>query len=240
MGPPQSEEKQSSEGGGAGGALAAYLLGVATAGAVLIARKLQKKLRRRRRVVSARDLPSCYPLVWAGQELLVVSPTWPESLISPSDGVPPNAAARPPAPASAGCRQAAPLALTCLLWLQVGVLPARYQSSRFPGKPLVPILGKPMILRTYEQVGTGHAGAEPCSVLYPGVLGAGVWRSVPSSRLDRAPMGCWKVPHGWVAPENAGSCKAPVLHVNWQLRPPATAAQPPRQHRAVCTPQPHA
>lgn len=38
---------------------------------------------------------------------------------------------------------------------QVGVLPARYQSSRFPGKPLVPILGKPMILHTYEQVGAG-------------------------------------------------------------------------------------
>ena len=35
----------------------------------------------------------------------------------------------------------------------MGVLPARYDSSRFPGKPLVPILGKPMILRTYEQVG---------------------------------------------------------------------------------------
>jgi CMP-2-keto-3-deoxyoctulosonic acid synthetase len=34
---------------------------------------------------------------------------------------------------------------------QVGVIPARYQSSRFPGKPLVDILGKPMILRTYEQ-----------------------------------------------------------------------------------------
>ncbi|KAK2077217.1 hypothetical protein QBZ16_004851 [Prototheca wickerhamii] len=33
----------------------------------------------------------------------------------------------------------------------VGVLPARYESSRFPGKPLVPILGVPMILRTYEQ-----------------------------------------------------------------------------------------
>lgn len=33
----------------------------------------------------------------------------------------------------------------------VGVLPARFQSSRFPGKPLVPILGKAMILRTYEQ-----------------------------------------------------------------------------------------
>jgi 3-deoxy-manno-octulosonate cytidylyltransferase (CMP-KDO synthetase) len=26
------------------------------------------------------------------------------------------------------------------------VIPARYQSSRFPGKPLVPLLGKPMIL----------------------------------------------------------------------------------------------
>lgn len=31
------------------------------------------------------------------------------------------------------------------------VIPARYQSSRFPGKPLVPILGKPMIQRVWEQ-----------------------------------------------------------------------------------------
>lgn len=35
--------------------------------------------------------------------------------------------------------------------LQVGVIPARYESSRFPGKPLVNILGKPMILRTWER-----------------------------------------------------------------------------------------
>lgn len=34
---------------------------------------------------------------------------------------------------------------------QIGVIPARYASTRFPGKPLVPILGKPMIQRTYEQ-----------------------------------------------------------------------------------------
>ena len=27
----------------------------------------------------------------------------------------------------------------------VGIIPARFASSRFPGKPLVPILGKPMI-----------------------------------------------------------------------------------------------
>ncbi|KAK9820542.1 hypothetical protein WJX72_011452 [[Myrmecia] bisecta] len=33
----------------------------------------------------------------------------------------------------------------------VGIIPARYQSVRFPGKPLVDILGKPMVVRTYEQ-----------------------------------------------------------------------------------------
>lgn len=31
------------------------------------------------------------------------------------------------------------------------VIPARYGSSRFPGKPLVPINGKPMIQHVYEQ-----------------------------------------------------------------------------------------
>ena len=34
----------------------------------------------------------------------------------------------------------------------VAVIPARYQSSRFPGKPLAMIAGKPMIQRVYEQV----------------------------------------------------------------------------------------
>ena len=34
----------------------------------------------------------------------------------------------------------------------LGIIPARYQSVRFPGKPLVDIAGKPMIIRTYEQV----------------------------------------------------------------------------------------
>jgi 3-deoxy-manno-octulosonate cytidylyltransferase (CMP-KDO synthetase) len=33
----------------------------------------------------------------------------------------------------------------------LGVIPARYGSSRFPGKPLVDIQGKPMIRRVYEQ-----------------------------------------------------------------------------------------
>lgn len=33
----------------------------------------------------------------------------------------------------------------------VGIIPARYQSSRLPGKPLLMINGKPMIQRVYEQ-----------------------------------------------------------------------------------------
>jgi 3-deoxy-manno-octulosonate cytidylyltransferase (CMP-KDO synthetase) len=32
----------------------------------------------------------------------------------------------------------------------VGIIPSRYSSTRFPGKPLAPILGKPMIQRVYE------------------------------------------------------------------------------------------
>lgn len=34
----------------------------------------------------------------------------------------------------------------------VGMIPARYASTRFPGKPLADIGGKPMIQRVYEQV----------------------------------------------------------------------------------------
>lgn len=33
----------------------------------------------------------------------------------------------------------------------IGIIPARYDSSRFPGKPLVDIAGKSMIQRVYEQ-----------------------------------------------------------------------------------------
>lgn len=33
----------------------------------------------------------------------------------------------------------------------VGIIPARYGSSRFEGKPLVDICGKPMVVRVYEQ-----------------------------------------------------------------------------------------
>ena len=44
-----------------------------------------------------------------------------------------------------------------------GVIPARFQSSRFPGKPLAEIAGRPMIWHVYEQ-------ARQCSALSTVVL----------------------------------------------------------------------
>lgn len=35
--------------------------------------------------------------------------------------------------------------------MMLGIIPARYASTRFPGKPLADIQGKPMIQRVYEQ-----------------------------------------------------------------------------------------
>lgn len=42
----------------------------------------------------------------------------------------------------------------------VGIIPARYASTRFPGKPLVDIGGKSMIQRVYEQAKKSSALAE--------------------------------------------------------------------------------
>lgn len=39
----------------------------------------------------------------------------------------------------------------------IGIIPARYASTRFPGKPLVDIKGKTMIRRVYEQAQQSHA-----------------------------------------------------------------------------------
>ena len=33
----------------------------------------------------------------------------------------------------------------------LGVIPSRYESTRFPGKPLIDINGKSMVMRVYEQ-----------------------------------------------------------------------------------------
>ena len=34
--------------------------------------------------------------------------------------------------------------------LIIGVIPARFASVRFPGKPLAPLAGKPMVLHVWE------------------------------------------------------------------------------------------
>ena len=41
--------------------------------------------------------------------------------------------------------------------LSIGIIPARYNSSRFPAKPLVQINGKSMIRRVYEQASKAQA-----------------------------------------------------------------------------------
>jgi 3-deoxy-manno-octulosonate cytidylyltransferase (CMP-KDO synthetase) len=42
----------------------------------------------------------------------------------------------------------------------LAVIPARYASTRLPGKPLVPLAGKPMIQRVWEQVRRARAVGE--------------------------------------------------------------------------------
>ncbi|ATP55857.1 3-deoxy-manno-octulosonate cytidylyltransferase [Pedobacter ginsengisoli] len=42
----------------------------------------------------------------------------------------------------------------------LGIIPARYASTRFPGKPLVQIKGKSMIQRVYEQAGKAKSLSE--------------------------------------------------------------------------------
>jgi 3-deoxy-manno-octulosonate cytidylyltransferase (CMP-KDO synthetase) len=39
----------------------------------------------------------------------------------------------------------------------IGIIPARYESRRFPGKPLAKILGKPMLQWVYERAALSHA-----------------------------------------------------------------------------------
>ena len=38
----------------------------------------------------------------------------------------------------------------------IGIIPARYASTRFPGKPLADMAGRPMIQRVYEPVSYTH------------------------------------------------------------------------------------
>ena len=72
----------------------------------------------------------------------------------------------------------------------LGIIPARYSSSRFPGKPLANIMGKPMIQRVYEQ-------AEKCLLLDELIVATD----------DERIAGCIRSFHGNVVmtPENLNS-----------------------------------
>ena len=45
----------------------------------------------------------------------------------------------------------------------LGVVPARYQSSRLPGKPIVDICGKPMIWWVYQRQKSKRVRSGYCS-----------------------------------------------------------------------------
>ncbi len=61
-----------------------------------------------------------------------------------------------------------------------GIIPARYESSRFPGKPLADILGKPMFVRVYER-------ARACPLFAQVVLATDDERIMDAAKA-------WKVP----------------------------------------------
>ena len=42
----------------------------------------------------------------------------------------------------------------------IGIIPARYASTRFPGKPLAMLGGKPVIQHVYENVAAGLEEAD--------------------------------------------------------------------------------
>jgi len=70
-----------------------------------------------------------------------------------------------------------------------GIIPARYDSSRFPGKPLVDILGKPMFVRVYER-------ARACPLFGQVALATDDARILDAAKA-------WKVPALMTAREHA-------------------------------------
>ena len=77
----------------------------------------------------------------------------------------------------------------------LGVIPARYASTRFPGKPLADILGKPMILRVYERALMseslgGLVVATDDRRIYDAVMGGGGHAVMTDSSLPNGTARC--------------------------------------------------
>ena len=77
----------------------------------------------------------------------------------------------------------------------LGIIPARYASSRFPGKPLADILGKPMIMRVYERAKlsealSGVVVATDDERIYDCVMNAGGHAVMTDSNLPNGTARC--------------------------------------------------
>jgi 3-deoxy-manno-octulosonate cytidylyltransferase (CMP-KDO synthetase) len=70
-----------------------------------------------------------------------------------------------------------------------GIIPARYESSRFPGKPLADILGKPMFVWVFER-------ARACPLLTQVVLATDDGRILDAAKA-------WSVPALMTSPDHA-------------------------------------
>lgn len=73
----------------------------------------------------------------------------------------------------------------------IGVIPARMGSSRFPGKPLAPLLGKPMIEHVYKRAALSGALSKVLVAtcdreIHDAVLGFGGQAVMTSNRHERA------------------------------------------------------
>ena len=62
------------------------------------------------------------------------------------------------------------------------VIPARYGSTRFPGKPLAKIAGKEMLLRVWENAQKAASKFEGCHV---DVMMSGLWIFAAAAALTR-------------------------------------------------------
>lgn len=77
----------------------------------------------------------------------------------------------------------------------LGIIPARYASTRFPGKPLADILGKPMILHVYERAMmsdslSGVIVATDDTRIYDAVVNAGGHAVMTDSNLPNGTARC--------------------------------------------------
>ena len=83
----------------------------------------------------------------------------------------------------------------------IGIIPARYASTRFPGKPLVKILGKTLIQRTYENA-RAAAWRKVCCLVEP--LGMDS-QYTTADHLYPAALPRWQAPIAPLATHRLGS-----------------------------------